>query len=288
VNGAQLLHSTLHNALETDPAVQVLGESLELSPVTQGLLQAFPQRVHLLPATDRSLVGLAIGMAFGGKRPVLELASPTSLWSMLPQLAQDASQRSNTSEYRVPLVVRVPVAPGEALPTAALMAIPGLIVAVPSSAEDSASLLKHALSSDGPVVILESQRFWRAQVNPDPESTRGFGEATTVASGNAATVIAWGEGVASATTAADKARSQGVHVDVLDLGTLSPLDTEAIKHSVCKTGRPIVVNLSDDTTANGPLLATVHTAFLHLESPPEITNSTPQSIGEAITESVQY
>jgi pyruvate/2-oxoglutarate/acetoin dehydrogenase E1 component len=90
VNATQAIHGLLSDALKSGD-VHLLGEALELSPATRGLLAVAPKQVHLLPAADATLIGLAVGLAMSGSRAVIELSGPAALWGILQQLGQEAT-----------------------------------------------------------------------------------------------------------------------------------------------------------------------------------------------------
>jgi pyruvate/2-oxoglutarate/acetoin dehydrogenase E1 component len=265
--------------MESDPNVVVLGEALELSPVTSGLLAAFPGRVHLLPAADASLVGVAVGMAMAGKRPVVELAESASVWGVLQQVGQEAASLKDRGEFRAPIVVRVPQAPGGWDPTALVENVPGLAIGVAGTPGDAAQLLAAAFEASDPVVLLES-RVVLAERGESAEAA-GLGKARVLREGDHATVLALGDGVAAALRAAEAVAGEGISVEVIDLRWVRPLDVDAIGASVEKTGRAIVAGASA-----GALALAVQQAFLRLESPPAL--AAPEDLAGVIRSSVHY
>jgi len=278
VNGAQTTRSVLSSALSGGARVRVLGEAVELSPATRGLLAAHPERVHLLPAADASLVGIAIGMALGGDRPVVELAGPEALPAAFPQLAQEAA--SITGDYRAPVVVRVPVAPGSDSGLGPLLSVPGLQVAVASSPAEAGLLLTAALEASGPVVLIEPA----AALAAGPAQLQGLslGKARVLRAGDHATLLAVGDGVGAALDAAETLSADGVSVDVVDLRSLAPLDTETIAARVGHTGRPVLVGVPDAVLPD-----VLRAAFLRLESPPEQVAADGDVVG-AVHRSLSY
>lgn len=263
MNGSIAIHDHLDAALGANRSLHVLGEALELSPATRGLLGAHSQQVHLLPAADATLVGVAVGIALSGGRAVVELADPSALWGALPQLTEAVALSSTESPVR--LVVRVPFGPDQAsvAPDALLAALPGLSVAVAGRPADCAALLAEALDHAGPTVILESRAALAGGSEVGSEAAPGFGKAAQLREGQHATLLTWGAGIAACAAAADQLADDGISVDILDLRWLSPLDRDRIGARINQTGRPVVVGASA-----GPLLAAVQSAFLRLESPP--------------------
>lgn len=273
------IRTTLRRIVAEHPSVHVLGEALELSPVTTGLMGAHPERVHLLPAADATLVGTAVGMALTGAQPIVELSGGAALWGALQQLAQEAASLSGV-EYAVPVVVRVPLVPGETAPLDLLASIDGLTVAVASSADDAAELLEAALSVRGPVVILEPAE---AMNRRGGSGGLALGRAQALREGDHVSLLAIGAGVGAALAAAEQLSAQGISAAVVDLRTLSPLDHETVAASVRHTGRAVFVG-----TGAASLTAAIEGAFLRLESPPQAVASDVNAIVSAAHTAVSY
>jgi pyruvate/2-oxoglutarate/acetoin dehydrogenase E1 component len=276
--GSEQLAAVLRARMESDTAVVVLGEALELSPVTSGLVAAFPGRVHLLPAADASLVGVAVGLAMAGKRPVVELAESASVWGVLQQVGQEAASLKDRGEFRAPIVVRVPLAPGGWDPTALVESVPGLAIGVAGTAGDAAHLLASALEASDPVVLFEPRVVL---ADRGETADAGFGKARVLREGEHATVLALGDGVAAAMRAAEAVAGEGISVEVIDLRWVRPLDVGAISDSVGRTGRAIVAGASP-----AALALSVQEAFLRLESPPALASN--DDLAGVIRSSVSY
>jgi pyruvate/2-oxoglutarate/acetoin dehydrogenase E1 component len=210
---------------------------------------------------------------------VVELAESASVWGVLQQLGQEAASLKDRGEFKAPVVVRVPIAPGTWDPTALLESVPGIAVGVAGTPGDLARLLEAALEASDPVVLLES----RALLADRGESAGpvSFGKASVVREGSDATVLAIGEAVGAAVRAADVVAGEGISVEVIDLRWLRPLDRAAIGESVAKTGRAIVAGASPHALA-----AAIHEAFLRLESPPAL--AAPDDLAGAIRSSVEF
>ncbi len=279
MTGQGALANALAAALQQDQRVHVLGEALELSPVTAGLRARAPERVHLLPASDAALVGVAVGMAMGGARPVVELAGPDALWGVLQQLGQEAATLSG--EFSAPVIVRVPMVPGAGDPTGLLTAIKGLTLAAAGVAADGAGLLQAALQASGPVVLLEFADVLAAPL--EPAESLPLGRARVARAGAHATALCWGAGVGAALAAADLLAGDGIALEVIDLRTLAPLDTATLGDSVGRTGRAILVG-----GGAAALLDAVRAAFLRLEAPPVEVPADAAAIAAAARAALEY
>lgn len=273
------VRGTLRSALADNSAVHVLGEALELSPTTRGLLAAHTDRVHLLPAADATLLGTAVGMALTGARPIVELAGGPSLWGALQQLGQEAAALSG-GEFQAPVIVRVPLAPGEHVPLDLLTAIRGLTVTAASSGPAAAQLLSSALSARGPVVILEPVDALALDTDAPAAA---IGEAVSLLDGDHVSLLAFGEGVPAALEAAEVLASEGISAAVVDLRSLAPLDVDTVGVSVTHTGRAVVVGASERVITQA-----IVAAFLRLESPPVSVAADVDAIVQAAHRSVHY
>lgn len=278
MTGADSIRKTLADALAADPSVVVLGEALELSPATRGLLADHPERVHLLPASDASITGLAVGMAMGGKRPVVELAEPESLWGALQHLGQEAATLADRGEFRAPIILRVPVGPEGWDPTPLIESISGLNIAVVGRPERAGATLQAALQAGDPTVILEPRSVLAARFEGPAEPA--FGKAEVLREGQHATVLALGDYVAAALQAAEALSDEGISVEVVDIGWVRPLDVATITTSVSKTGRPIVAG-----EAASVLSTATQQGFLRLESPPAAAT---EGLADTIRNSVHF
>lgn len=289
MNGTRALHQALALALAGDlpdlpGPVHLLGEALELSPVTAGLRQRFPARVHLLPAADAGLVGLAIGFAMSGAVAVVELADAQALRAALPQLAEAGALSSAEAPLRV--VVRVPTGPedGPGHLEAMVQGLPGVALASAGRACELVSLLQAALRHPGPVVLAEPRAVLAAHHHEEPPALP-LGRARLLATGEHATVLAWGAAVGPAQDAVAHLAEEGIHVDLLDLRSLVPLDAATIGQRVAHTGRAVLAG-----PAEPALQAAVHHAFLRLEAPPARVAEPADalSIAAAVRAAVQF
>ena len=279
MNGVQHIASVLTTTMAASDSVHLVGEALPLSVAGNDLLVQHPERCHLLPAADATLVGVAIGLAISGKIPVVELSGPEALWGALQQLGQESAALSG--EFRSTMVVRVPLGPGSMDPSPLLDGIPHIQVASPADPVDAGTLLQAALTAGGITVLLEPLTVL-GDSGGEPAEPR-LGSARIVESGNHVTLAAWGDGVAAARKAARVLRQEDISAEVIDLRSLSPLDTDTLMESVAKTGRLVMIGAS--TSA---LLAAIGTTFLRLESPPTMAGPTAELITSKARAAVLY
>lgn len=273
------LRAAFRRILDSRPDVHLLGEAVELSAATRGLRADHPSRVHLLPAADAALMGVAVGMAVAGGRPVVELADSRALWGALQQLGQEASAMSG--EIRAPVVLRVPLAPGEVPPLSVVVAVDFLTVAVASNRADLVALLDGALSWPGPVVLFEPAEALEREGEPD--SSLGLGHPRTLRHGDHVSLLAAGAGVGAALGAADALAHEGIEAHVVDLRTVSPLHLERVAEAVDATGRPVFVGVPGTTALLGAFAG-----FLRLESPPTWVESSVDAVVTAARQSVHF
>ena len=254
----QAINQALHQEMEADESVVCLGEDVGreggVFRATEGLQQKFgPGRVIDTPLAENSIIGLSIGMAFEGLRPVAEIQFSGFLQLGFSQLMSHASRIRNRSrgKYSCPLVVRTPHGGGiRALEhhcecvEAFYAHVPGLRVVTPSNPQDAKGLLASAIRGNDPTLFLEPTRLYRALKDEVPEEryTVPIGEARVALEGKDVTLVAWGPMVRNAIDAAQQAKVQGIECEVIDLRTITPLDnTGLIPASVQKTGRLVVL-----------------------------------------------
>jgi pyruvate dehydrogenase E1 component beta subunit len=276
----------LKQEMERDPDVVVLGEDVGVDGgvfrATEGLIQEFGEnRVIDTPLSESGIVGVAIGLALYGLKPVAEIQFEGFLYPALDQIISHVGRIRNRSRgrFHVPLVVRFPYGGGirapehhSDSPEALLVHTPGIKVVVPSTPIDAKGLLTSAIRDPDPVLFMEPKRIYRAIVEDVPEDnyTVPLGEAKVVREGTDVTLVSWGAMVRYSNEAAEKVGDK-VSVEVVDLRTLSPMDTATITKSVEKTGRAVVVHEAPRTAGLGAEVTAIinETAFLSLEAPVE-------------------
>ncbi len=248
--------------------------------VTKGLAGEFGKdRVVNTPIAESGTLGLAIGAAMIGQRPVVEMQFADFVSSCFNQIVNVAAKMHYRTGIPVPMVIRLPCGGGvgggpfhSQSPEAWFTHTPGLKVVYPSSPEDAIGLLKAAIRDPNPVLFFEHKRLYRKvkAAVPEDEFVGELGKAKTVLEGRDVTVVTYGAMVHEALDAAKMLAGEGIRVEVVDLRTLVPLDEEAVLASVRRTGRLVVVQEASLTCGFGAeIVARVaEKAGRWLKSPP--------------------
>jgi pyruvate dehydrogenase E1 component beta subunit len=282
---AQAINQALAQEMERDGSIVIIGEDVGADGgvfrITDGLIDKFGgERVIDSPLAESGCVGVAIGMAALGLRPIVEIQFMGFIYPAFDQIISHVSRLRNRTRGRftVPIVIRTPYGAGvralehHSESTEALFChIPGLTVVVPSTPYDAKGLLIAAIRGKDPVVFLEPTRLYRAEKQDvaDEAYEVPIGKARIAREGKDLTIIAWGAMVPIAERAAALAAESGWNAEVIDLRTLSPMDRETIVGSVKKTGRALIVHEAPKTCGLGAELAALigENALLSLEAP---------------------
>jgi len=252
------LNEAIREEMRRDPTVFVMGEDIAIwgdaggvFGVTNGLMTEFgPDRVRDTPISEEGFTALAVGAAMTGLRPVVELMYFDFITlAMDPVVNQAAKMRYMCGgQVKVPMVLRSNIGPsgGKAAQhsqslESLMVHIPGLKVAVPSTAHDAKGLLKMAIRDDNPVIFLEHKLlyFTKGEV-PEGDYTIPFGEAIVRRAGQHVTVVATQVMVDRALQVAERLVAEGIELEVIDLRTLVPLDIDTVVQSVQRTNRLLV------------------------------------------------
>jgi pyruvate/2-oxoglutarate/acetoin dehydrogenase E1 component len=282
---AQALNRTLDRALAERDDVIVMGEDVGRTGgvfrVTDGLLDRHgDKRVIDTPVAESGIAGVGLGLGIGGLRPVLEMQFMGFSYPAFDQVISHVSRIRNRSRHRftAPLVIRLPYGGGigaaehHSESTEAIYAhTPGLKVVVPSRPADAAGLLWSAIEDPDPVVFLEPIRLYRSvkEEVPDPPPPTPIGVASVERPGRDVTLLAWGAMMKEAREATEVLAAGGTDVELVDVRSLVPLDTETITSSVGRTGRAVVVHEAPRTAGFGAeLVAVIQERCLYdLEAP---------------------
>ncbi|MBM4237627.1 MAG: alpha-ketoacid dehydrogenase subunit beta [Euryarchaeota archaeon] len=300
------MNASLAEEMARDESVVILGEDVGVDGgvfrVTEGLLKRFgSSRVIDTPLAESAIVGVSIGMALNGLRPVAEMQFMGFSYLALNQVISHAARMRNRSRGRltVPMVVRMPYGAGvKALEhhsesTEALYVhIPGLKVVVPATPSEAKGLLSSSIRDPDPVIFLEPTRNYRLIKEEVAEGDRPIplGKARTVQEGSDVTVVGWGAMMPLIQEAAKRAKEKGLSPEIIDLRTLSPMDTDAIVDSVKKTGRAAVVHEAPKTCGLGAeIVARINEkALLSLEAPVERVTAPDITVPLPMGESYYY
>ncbi len=275
----------LHRALADDPKVLLMGEDIGalggVFRITDGLQAEFGEdRVLDTPLAESGIVGTAIGLAMRGYRPVVEIQFDGFVYPAFDQIVANlAKLRARTrGAVPMPVTIRIPFGGGigspehhSESPEAYFLHTAGLRVVSPSSPQEGYDLIRAAIASEDPVVYLEPKRRYHDKGDVDLDvAIPPMSPARILREGRDATLVVYGPLVKTALQAAEVVAEEGVEVEVVDLRSLSPLDTGLVESSVRRTGRLVVAHEASRTGGLGAeLVATVaERAFHWLEAPP--------------------
>ena len=281
----EAIREGLADEMRRDERVIVLGEDVGKKGgvflATDGLWAEFgDDRVIDTPLTESMIVGASIGAAVNGLRPVAEIQFADFIHPAFNQLVSEAARmryRSNNG-YAVPMVVRAPYGGGvhgalyhSQSVEAFFTHVPGLKVVVPSTPHDAKGLLRASIRDDDPVLFFEHKKMYRSVRGevPDRDYVVPLGRAAITRPGSQVTVVAYGLMAHYALEAADRVADEGISVEVVDLRTLRPLDTDLLLSSVRKTGKCLVVYEDNRFGGYGAEVAAIvaEQAFDYLDGP---------------------
>jgi 2-oxoisovalerate dehydrogenase E1 component beta subunit len=281
----QAIQDALRIALREDPRVVLLGEDVGRNGgvfrVTEGLQAEFgAERVADTPLAENGIVGGAIGMALYGMRPVAEIQFVDFIYPAFDQIVSEMAKMRwrSAGQYACPVIVRAPYGGGirgglyhSQSPEAYFCHTAGLTVVIPATPTEAKGLLLSALAGEDPVIFLEPKRLYRSTREDVPEGrfTLPLSQAAVAREGEHLTVLAYGAMVPIALEAAREAESRGWSVEVVNLRTLTPLDTSTVLESVRKTGRVVIVHEAPRTCGFGAELAALvaEQALTSLQAP---------------------
>jgi len=284
VTMAEALNEALRRSLSTDDRVLVLGEDIGrlggVFRITDKLQTEFGrERVFDTPLAESAIIGLSLGLALYGYRPVAEIQFDGFVYPGFNQIVSHVAKHRYRSRGRapVPMVVRIPFAGGigaaehhSESPEAYFAHTAGLKVVVPSTPLDAFDLLTQSIADPDPVIFFEPKsRYWSKQQGELGSETLPIGKARVAREGDACTLISYGAMVTRCLETATAASEDGVEVEVVDLRSLVPFDLETVAASVAKTGRAVVVHEAPMTAGFGAeIVAQVaEEVFLSLEAP---------------------
>ncbi len=284
-NVIEAVREALLEEMHRDPDVFVMGEDVGkrggVFLATQGLIDEFGEaRVIDTPLAEASIVGIALGCAFKGMRPIPEVQFSDFIWPTINQLVGEAARAcyGTNGALQVPMVIRVPYGGGirgglfhsqnvEAL----FFHTPGLKVIAPGTPYDAKGLLKSSIRDNSPVVFLEHKKTYRLVRGEVPEQnyTLPLGVADVKRPGENVTVVTYGLMLHYCLEAAEEVSAEGIDVEVIDLRSLRPLDKGTVLESVKKTGKLLIVHEDNITGGIGAEIAALAAdeAFEYLDGP---------------------
>jgi acetoin:2,6-dichlorophenolindophenol oxidoreductase subunit beta len=283
----EALREAIDEEMARDPMVFIIGEGIAERggsyKVTEGLLAKYgPKRVRDTPIAEAGMIGVGVGAAIAGARPIVEiLYIDFAMLGMDMIVNQAAKFRLMTGGGgRVPFVMRTQGGAGGGVAAqhsqsleALFYHIPGLRVVMPSTPADAKGLLKYALRQSDPVMFLEHKHLYMTKgLVPDGDHVIEFGRADVKRPGKDVTIIAWSNMIPVALAAAAELAEKGVEAEVLDPRTLVPLDKDAILSSVAKTNRVVIVQEANRRGGVASDICSIiqHEAFYELDAPIEI------------------
>jgi len=286
MNMVQALNLALRQEMEKDDRVVLLGEDIGpdggVFRVTDGLIDSFgPRRVVDTPLAESAIVGMSIGMAGYGLRPVCEIQFSGFSYQSFHQLENHAARMRWRTQGRlpVPMVLRAPYGGGvRALEhhsesrEAYWAHTPGLKMVIPSGPRNARALLVSAIRDPDPVIFYEAKALYRAfrEEVPEEEEILPIGKSQIIREGKDLTMIAYGAMIRPAIEAAEQLRAaDGIETEIIDLLTISPLDDALMVESVTKTGRAVVIHEAPRSFGPGAEIVSrlMEAAFFYLEAP---------------------
>jgi 2-oxoisovalerate dehydrogenase E1 component beta subunit len=287
LNFIQAITRALDEELERDERVVVFGEDVGARGGvflgTEGLQARYGKtRVLDTPLCEAGIVGMGIGMALRGLRPVAEIQFADYIHPGFDQIVSQAAKLRYRSggQFAVPLVIRTPSGGGvkgghhhSQSPEAYFTHTPGLKVVMPSTPNDARGLLKSAIRDDDPVIFFEPKRIYRAvkaEVNLGADGLEPLGKAAVRRAGNDLTLVSYGGMMIETLRAAEALATEGIQAEVIDLRSLVPWDVDTVLSSVSRTGRVVIINEAPLTTGfASEVAATIAEEILdQLEAPP--------------------
>lgn len=277
------VREALEHELEADPDVFLAGIDVgaggNVFGLTRGLAEKYPGRVRDTPISESAVVGTAVGAAMAGLRPVVELMYFDFIGVCLDQLMNQAAKlRFMTGgAASLPMVVRTQFGAGRSSGSqhsqsleALLAHIPGLTVVMPSTPSDTYGLLRAAIRDPNPVVFVENRLLYgRKGPRPEPGHLVPLGRAAIRREGTDVTLVSYSKLVHECSAVAEELAQEGISVEVIDLRTIAPLDTETVLRSLAKTNRLVIAHQAVERFGVGAELAAVaaEQGFWALDAP---------------------
>lgn len=282
------INSGLRRAMEDDPKVLLMGEDIGklggVFRITDGLQKDFgPTRVIDTPLAEAAIMGTAVGLAYRGYRPVVEIQFDGFIYPAFDQIVCQVAKLHYRTQGKVkmPITIRVPFGGGigspehhSESPEAYFTHTSGLRVISVSNPQDAHTMIRQAIASDDPVLYFEPKRRYHIKGEVDPtvdlRQAPSMETARVLTEGSDVTLLAYGPLVSTALEAAVAAADEGISIEVIDLCSLAPIDFEPLEASVRKTGRLVITHEAAQSGGLGSEIAASITerCFAYLESAP--------------------
>ena len=285
MNNVDAVRTTLHDALVNDERTLIMGEDVgargNVFLITKGFLEEFgPKRIIDTPLAEASIVGIAVGMAMEGLRPIAEIQFADFIYPAFNQIVGEAAKtryRFN-GDYTCPLVIRTPYGGGvrgalsHSVSIEALFYhVPGLKILAPSTPADIKGLLTAAIEDPDPVLFLEHKKTYRSVKGQVPSGRYviPIGKADVKKAGTEVTVVSYGYNVHQALDAAQRLEGENVSIEVIDLRSIRPMDKGTILASVRKTRKLLIIHEDNKFGGIGAEISAMvaEEAFFDLDAP---------------------
>jgi len=285
---ARAINAGLRKSLDHDPKVVLLGEDIGalggVFRVTDGLQKDFGKhRVVDTPLAESAIVGAAVGLAYRGYRPVVEIQFDGFIYPAFDQIVSQVAKLHYRTRgaVKMPITIRVPFGGGigspehhSESPEAYFTHTSGLRVVTVSNPQDAYTVIQQAIASDDPVLYFEPKRRYHDKGEVDEaaglDAADPMGQARVLTDGTDVTLVAYGPLVKTALDAASAAADEGISIQVIDLRSLAPVDYDTVVASVRKTGRLVITHEAGQSGGLGAEVAASITerCFYHLEAAP--------------------
>ena len=280
----EAISKAIWEEMERDPSVFIMGEEVGVwggtYAVTKGFYDHFgARRVKDSPIAEAVIIGSAIGAAMVGQRPIAELMTINFAFSAMEHIVNEAAKLRYMfgGQFTIPMVIRAVGGGGRQLgathsqtPDVIFAHFPGLKVVSPGTPADAKGLLKSAIRSNDPVLFIEHAAMYQLRGDvPDEEYTLPIGKSMVQREGSDVTIVTYCKGLELSMKAADQLASEGIHVEIVDLRTLRPLDMQPVIESFKKTNRAVIVEEGWKSFGVGAEVASriYEEAFDYLDAP---------------------
>ena len=281
----EAVREAMMQEMRRSPEVFLMGEDIGVYGgafgVSKGMLDEFgPERIRETPISEAAIAGAATGSALMGMRPIMEIMFMDFITLSMDQLVNQAAKMRFMfgGKVNLPLVCRAPAGSGTGAAAQHCQSLeawfvhaPGIKVVAPSTAYDAKGLLTASIRDNNPVLFMEHKLLYRTKgAVPEEPYTIPLGQAEVKREGKDLTIIAYAVMAMRALEAAEKLAAEGIEAEVVDPRTLKPLDEDTITHSVCKTGKALIVHEAPLTGGFGGELAALIAggeAFDYLDAP---------------------